>query len=114
MGWPIARDKYELARQLIADGSWVVHATGVVTGFRGDEIGYSSDDEFVRLGISDLGRIRTVYRGRVIVEHAHGPIPPGYEVTHKNGRRSDDRLENLVVTEPKANVARRLRRGNQS
>lgn len=33
----------------------------------------------------------------VIWEKAHGPIPPGYVIHHKNGNGLDNRLENLVM-----------------
>lgn len=34
---------------------------------------------------------------RVIWESAHGPIPEGYEIHHKNGDGRDNRLENLQM-----------------
>lgn len=44
-------------------------------------------------------RINGVLKGvhKVIWEKAHGPIPDGYEVHHKNGDGNDNRLENLLL-----------------
>jgi len=34
---------------------------------------------------------------RLVWEEAHGPIPKGYIIHHKNGKRDDNRLENLEL-----------------
>ena len=38
---------------------------------------------------------KTVLFHRVLWEQAHGPIPPGYHIHHKNGDPRDNRLSNL-------------------
>ena len=45
-------------------------------------------------------RLRYVYRYRWVWEQAHGPIPDGVEIHHKNGKPWDDRLENLELKWP--------------
>ena len=37
------------------------------------------------------------YEHRIVWEDAHGPIPTGYHVHHKNHVRDDNRLENLEL-----------------
>ena len=96
MGWPIARDKYSLARQRITDGLWRVDpSAGKVFGARGQEIGYKTA-EYVRIAIDDGGRTRDLMRGRVIWETVNGRIPDDLEVGHR-GDRGDDAVENLLL-----------------
>jgi hypothetical protein len=38
---------------------------------------------------------RDKYRARVVYEKHYGPLPPGYDVHHKNAINNDDRPENL-------------------
>lgn len=45
----------------------------------------------------DLNQHRTIYRYQWVWIQAHGPIPKGYHVHHKNENPSDDRLENLEM-----------------
>lgn len=40
---------------------------------------------------------RTVLEHRLVWEEAHGPIPDGYVVHHKNNNGRDNRLENLEL-----------------
>lgn len=51
-------------------------------------------DGYVRLY---HGPGRRVYEHRYVWEQARGPIPPGYHVHHRNGIKTDNRLENLEL-----------------
>lgn len=45
----------------------------------------------------DGTKMRQIYRARWVWENTRGPIPKGYDVHHKNGIVSDDRLTNLKL-----------------
>lgn len=49
---------------------------------------------------------RTVYLHREVWAAAHGPIPDGYHVHHRNGDTADNRLANLELIEARAHVSR--------
>lgn len=49
------------------------------------------------------GQFKNVLLHRVVVETFLGPIPAGHWVNHKNGDKSDNRLENLEIGTPKFN-----------
>jgi len=42
---------------------------------------------------------RCIDEHRYVWEQAHGPIPAGFEIHHKNEDRGDNRLENLELVE---------------
>lgn len=43
-----------------------------------------------------------IYQHRWVWEQAHGPIPAGFHIHHKDRNRQNNRLENLVLCRPKA------------
>ena len=51
---------------------------------------------------------------RLAVEAFIGPIPEGHQVNHKNGNRSDNRLENLEIVTASANNLHMWRELNRS
>lgn len=44
---------------------------------------------------------RSYLEHRLVWEAAHGPIPSGMQVHHKNGNKRDNRLENLELMTPR-------------
>jgi hypothetical protein len=58
---------------------------------------------YVRLRVAP-GRSGLVYEHRWVWEQAHGPIPVGSHVHHKNGVKTDNRLVNLQLREGRGHV----------
>ena len=50
------------------------------------------------------GKVRLVQAHRLVIETFIGPIPDGLCVNHKNGVKSDNRLDNLEVVTPSENI----------
>jgi len=57
---------------------------------------------------------RRWYLHRLVLEAFVGPCPPGMECRHLNGKRNDNRLENLAWGTPKENGLDRIRHGTVS
>lgn len=53
--------------------------------------------------LSSGSKVRTFPAHRLVVEAFYGPIPPNMQINHKNGRKDDNRLENLEVCTPSQN-----------
>lgn len=43
----------------------------------------------------ETGELRREYEHRLVWEEANGPLPSGWIIHHKNGDKTDNRLENL-------------------
>jgi hypothetical protein len=82
---------------------------GIAFGQRGHPI-RPSRDGYVRLK-ARWNHPRTLYAHRVIWEAANGPIPEGHDIDHRNGRKSDNRIQNLEPVLPAENARRALRKG---
>jgi hypothetical protein len=54
---------------------------------------------------------KSEYLHRVIWETLNGPIPDGLTIDHINGKRNDNRIENLQLLTLKANIQRRIKGG---
>ena len=58
--------------------------------------------------VRDAGPLQGRYipYARYLWEQAHGPVPEGWFVVHANNRSMDDRMENLVLVDCRANGRR--------
>lgn len=74
---------------------------GVVIGKRGRPVGRVCNRGYVL--VSD-GR-NTYSAHRMIWQHVHGLIPAGMEINHKNGIKTDNRIENLLICSHQYHVA---------
>jgi len=71
---------------------------GVIFGKRGRVVGTLNDSGY--LTVSFVGAARSVTSTsaqRIVFEAAHGPIPAGYEIGHRNHCKVDNRLINLEL-----------------
>lgn len=83
-------------------------ARGIVYGALGEPVGATCADGYVRLGQRSGAH---QYAHRLIWEAVNGPIPPGYYIDHRNGRKADNRIANLDAVTPAENAARAFERG---
>lgn len=66
---------------------------------------------YVRVNLSYGGTTRTHLVHRLVAEAFHGPAPDGMDACHNNGRRDDNRPENLRWDTRAGNHADKLRHG---
>lgn len=81
---------------------------GIVYGAAGTPVGAVCSDGYVRLG---GGRNGYLYAHRLIWETVNGPIPPGLEIDHRNGKKADNRVRNLDAVTRAENVRRAVANG---
>lgn len=81
-----------------------VDETGVVINSRGRALSpyMASQYRAICLGRDDGKRKATLIH-RLVWEAHRGPIPKGHWVNHKNGEKTDNRLENLECDTPSYN-----------
>lgn len=74
--------------------------------YRDRPCGRARRDGYITCSIRRFGTVRWVSIGahRVVWLVLCGPIPPGMVVNHRNGRRWDNRLDNLEVLTPTDNM----------
>lgn len=53
--------------------------------------------DYQRVGLRDGGPLRLIQLHRLVWQSFNGPIDPGLQINHINGRGDDNRLENLEV-----------------
>jgi hypothetical protein len=95
-----------------AHGYRVDPALGIVYGRRGRIIRGSLD----RVGYVQFVHVTKGERvwplaHRLIWEAVHGPVPDGFELNHRNGRKTDNRIENLEVVTRGDNLRHAYRLG---
>jgi hypothetical protein len=98
---------YKLAHQRIAAGLWSIDPErGLLIGRGGKPIGTRTPYGYLEAVIyaGKGNRIGRVYIHRLIWEHAHGPIPEGMQINHRNLTKTDNRLDNLEIVTPLGNV----------
>ncbi len=66
---------------------------------------------YVRAQIMRAGKQERLLCHRLVWEAWMGPIPTGMQINHRNGIKTDNRLENLEVVTPQENTAHAMRHG---
>lgn len=70
---------------------------GQVINYYGWKVGSRSKNGYITVCLRKHGTPKTFYLHRVIWETAHGEIPHGFDVHHKNGDKTDNRITNLEL-----------------
>lgn len=77
---------------------------GIIYGIRGRPVGRCDTSGYVQFTYFVDGRSRIFSAHRTIWEQVNGPIPPGMEVNHKNGVKTDNRISNLELMTHQQNI----------
>lgn len=75
----------------------------------------TKDDPYITIPLKNNDGIRTFYRvHRLVAEAFIDKIPKGYHVHHKNGIKTDNRVENLEIISPKEHYEESKKLGQSS
>jgi len=97
------RESDAAAWNLIQTGTLTANLdTGHITR-NGQPAGHYGADGYCRIKITTAGKRHTINAHRIVWMVAHGPIPDGLLIGHRNGRTWDNRPSNLqLMAQPTA------------
>jgi hypothetical protein len=91
------------------EGYRINPATGVILGRRGYAVGHPAGNGHLIVTNGYRKMCRSAHR--MVWEAVHGPIPEGLQINHKNGVKTDNRIENLELVTASENTAHAYRLG---
>ena len=77
---------------------------GLVYGRKGGVVGDITNFGYVRIGAWINGKVVRRQAHQMIWEAVNGPIPDGMVINHINGKKTDNRIENLEAVTPSENA----------
>lgn len=86
---------------------------GVIYGRRGRPVGSCDSSGYLQIDLRSRGE-GMVSAHRFIFEAARGPIPADREINHRNGVKTDNRIDNLELVTHAENVRHAYRTGLKS
>lgn len=86
---------------------------GVIYGPRGFPVGSRNNGGYIRVDGASHG-LGSLNGHRLIWEAVNGPIPAGFEINHKNGIKTDNRITNLELVTHQENMRHAYRIGLKS
>lgn len=91
--------------KLIYGKYYVTHNGEVYNSKTGHQLKpYKSDNNYLKVHLIIDGKAKNKFVHRLVYEYFVGKIPEGYEINHLNHVRTDNKLENLEVTNRKGNM----------
>lgn len=105
--------KNEIWKPVPRDPRYFVSTIGRVKGPSGRILKHKIKDGYPYIDISQNPIIKSHRIHLLMLEAFIGPKPPGRICRHLNGKRSDNRLENICWGTPKENYADMIRHGTR-
>lgn len=98
-------------------GPYEVSSRGLIVPFRGKKAGKAlsvrlNDDGYPHVSVKTYAGVKRSIGVHILVcEAFRGPRPKGYHVNHRNGDKTDFRIENLEFCTPRENVHHAMANG---